>query len=52
MLRGPVSAETRIGQDQYQLHALLFFGVAFLGAYLWGLQEIIRRYFANDWSDQ
>ncbi len=32
----------------YQEGALMVFGMAFLGAYLWGLQYIMRRYFMND----
>ncbi len=32
----------------YQQQALFVFGMAFLGAYLWGLQYFIRRYFMND----
>jgi len=31
-----------------QTGPLLFFGMAFLGAYLWGLQNILHRYFTND----
>ncbi len=31
-----------------QTGPLLFFGTAFLGAYLWGLQNILHRYFTND----
>lgn len=31
-----------------QTGPLLFFGMAFLGAYLWGLQNILQRYFTND----
>lgn len=31
-----------------QRNSLMFFGIAFLGAYLWGLQQIIIRYFRND----
>lgn len=34
--------------QQYQQGALMAFGVGFLGAYLWGLQSIIRRYSMND----
>lgn len=33
---------------KYQTGALLVFGMAFLGAYLWGLQMIVRRYTLND----
>ncbi|WP_282608955.1 hypothetical protein [Pelagibius sp. Alg239-R121] len=57
LLRGSFGSQTNInsGGDarahaQYQLGSLLFFGLAFLGAYLWGLQEIIRRYLTNDLS--
>ncbi len=32
----------------YQQRALLFVGMAFLGAYLWGMQSIFRRYSMND----
>ena len=34
--------------SQVQRNSLMFFGIAFLGAYLWGLQQIIIRYFRND----
>ncbi len=33
---------------QYQSGALLTFSMAFLGAYLWGIQNITRRYSMND----
>lgn len=33
---------------QYQTGALLTFNMAFLGAYLWGIQNIARRYSMND----
>lgn len=33
---------------KYQQGALLVYGMAFLGAYLWGLQNIFRRYAMND----
>ena len=36
------------GIEGYQQRALTFFGLAFLGAYLWGLQNLLSRYFAND----
>jgi len=32
----------------YQHGALLAFGLGFLGAYIWGLQSILRRYSMND----
>ncbi len=48
LLRGPTSGASDDSHESYQLNSLLFYGLAFLGAYLWGLQEIIRRYFAND----
>ena len=32
----------------YQSGALLAFGLGFLGAYIWGLQGILRRYSMND----
>lgn len=32
----------------YQTGTLLFFGMAFLGAYLWGLQHILHRYYTSD----
>jgi hypothetical protein len=32
----------------YQQGALLVFGMAFLGAYLWGLQSVFRRYAMGD----
>ena len=35
-------------QTSVQRNSLMFFGIAFLGAYLWGLQQIIIRYFRND----
>jgi hypothetical protein len=34
--------------QRYQHGALMAFGVGFFGAYLWGLQNIIRRYSMND----
>ena len=34
--------------ERYQQGALLAYGFGFLGAYLWGLQNIIRRYSMND----
>lgn len=34
--------------DNYQQGALLAFGLGFLGAYIWGLQGIFRRYSMND----
>ena len=34
--------------DRYQSGALLTFNMAFMGAYLWGLQNIARRYSMND----
>ena len=34
--------------DLYQSGALLTFNMAFLGAYLWGIQHISRRYSMND----
>jgi len=33
---------------QYQSGALLTFNMAFMGAYLWGIQNITRRYSMND----
>ncbi|MFQ5937742.1 MAG: hypothetical protein ACE5LB_15165 [Acidiferrobacterales bacterium] len=33
---------------EYQHGALLVYGMAFLGAYLWGLHNIFRRYSMND----
>lgn len=33
---------------QYQSGAMLTFSMAFLGAYLWGIQNIARRYSMND----
>lgn len=40
--------ENLIELQQYQQGALMAFGMGFLGAYLWGLQSIIRRYSMND----
>lgn len=48
----------RLGGDGARAHAVRFpeqgsrlvFGMAFLGAYLWGLQHIFRRYSSNDLS--
>ena len=34
--------------ENYQSGALLTFNMAFLGAYLWGIQNIARRYSMND----
>ena len=34
--------------EAMQTGPLLFSGMAFLGAYLWGLQNILHRYFTND----
>ncbi|GAB4394975.1 MAG: hypothetical protein Tsb0032_25080 [Kiloniellaceae bacterium] len=34
--------------SNYQTGTLLFFGMAFLGAYLWGLQHILHRYYTSD----
>lgn len=34
--------------ESYQTGTLLFFGMAFLGAYLWGLQHILHRYYTSD----
>lgn len=34
--------------EAYQTGTLLFFGMAFLGAYLWGLQHILHRYYTSD----
>jgi len=34
--------------ETYQTGTLLFFGMAFLGAYLWGLQHILHRYYTSD----
>ena len=34
--------------SQYQSGALLTFNMAFMGAYLWGIQNISRRYSMND----
>lgn len=48
----PATAETgeRAGLVAYQRAALMVFGMASLGAYLWGLQHIFRRYAVGDLS--
>lgn len=40
--------ETHTTPSNYQRGALFVYGVGFLGAYLWGLRNIIRRYIMND----
>lgn len=49
-LIGAVDVATTAAADwrTYQHHALLVYGMGFLGAYLWGLQYILRRYSMND----
>ncbi len=44
----PQSIENKQSIFIYQQQALFVFGMAFLGAYLWGLQYFIRRFFMND----
>jgi hypothetical protein len=48
-IRMMTSADDSFGCfQQYQSGALLTFNMAFLGAYLWGIQSIVRRYSMND----
>ena len=40
--------ESSVGALEFPKGSALVVGMAFLGAYLWGLQYLIRRYFMND----
>src|SRR3546814_10754013 len=44
LLLGAFEATSPEAIESYQTGTLLFFGMAFLGAYLWGLQHIRHRY--------
>ena len=48
LLRGTYSSDNPKTLEAYQTQTLLFFGMAFLGAYLWGLQHILHRYNTSD----
>ena len=53
LLAGTQLDNTSCGSDNsclvaYQQGALLCFGLGFMGAYIWGLQGIFRRYSMND----
>src|SRR3546814_3447037 len=48
LLLGAFEAATAGEIEKYQTGTLLFFGMAFLGAYLWGLQHILHRYYTSD----
>ena len=48
LLLGAFEATTPEAVQAYQNGTLLFFGMAFLGAYLWGLQHILHRYYTSD----
>jgi len=43
-----ISEQGDSGNIAYQKGAMLVLGMAFLGAYVWGTQNIMRRYFLND----
>lgn len=45
---GYIAEGDKTAITQYQTGALLTFNMAFLGAYLWGIQNIARRYSMND----
>ncbi len=45
---GITSAECDAGFESYQSGALLTLNMAFMGAYLWGIQNIVQRYSMND----
>lgn len=47
---GGGAATTDADLIDYQMGALMVFGMAFLGAYFWTLQDIFRRYSLNDLS--
>src|SRR3546814_10626927 len=48
LLLGAFEAATAGEIEKYQTGTLLFFGMAFLDAYLWGLQHILHRYYTSD----
>lgn len=48
LLLGAFEAIDSKAIETYQTGTLLFFGMAFLGAYLWGLQHILHRYYTSD----
>ena len=48
LLLGAYEASSPEALETYQTGTLLFFGMAFLGAYLWGLQHILHRYYTSD----
>lgn len=53
LLSGTLMSSEQYGNDSiyligYQRGALLAYGMGFMGAYLWGLQSIFRRYAMND----
>lgn len=48
LLLGAFEATAPAAIETYQTGTLLFFGMAFLGAYLWGLQHILHRYYTSD----
>lgn len=48
LLLGAFEPGDPAASEAYQTGTLLFFGMAFLGAYLWGLQHILHRYYTSD----
>ncbi|GAB4352518.1 MAG: hypothetical protein Kow00114_01250 [Kiloniellaceae bacterium] len=48
LLLGAFESTDAKAMEAYQTGTLLFFGMAFLGAYLWGLQHILHRYYTSD----
>ncbi len=48
LLLGAFKGTDAAAVEAYQTGTLLFFGMAFLGAYLWGLQHILHRYYTSD----
>lgn len=48
LLLGTFASQDPKAIETYQAGPLLFFGMAFLGAYLWGLQHILHRYYTSD----
>lgn len=48
LLLGAFESTDPRAMEAYQTGTLLFFGMAFLGAYLWGLQHILHRYYTSD----
>ena len=49
VLGGPLFLQSERGDvATYQEGALMVFGMAFLGAYLWGLRDLFRRYSTYD----